>query len=120
MTEDKMRVFVYGTLKQGGALHNAITHCNLLGDHTTEPKYTMYDLGWYPGVVGNGHTAITGEVYEIDDRMLASLDRVEGFPRLYSRELIQTPYGEAWIYLYNHGIGTDNQRREIPAGVWAV
>jgi len=72
-------------------------------------------LGAYPGVARGGSTAIAGEVYGIDGRCLARLDRLEEYPRLYDREPILTPYGRAWIYLYR---GRLADRAALPGGDW--
>jgi gamma-glutamylcyclotransferase (GGCT)/AIG2-like uncharacterized protein YtfP len=75
----------------------------------------MVDLGNYPGVVKNGATPIEGEVYQVNRQQMADLDRLEDYPRTYGRELIFTPWGKAWIYLYR---GNLKNRAVIPDGVW--
>ena len=77
----------------------------------------MVDLGWFPGVLHRGDTSVQGEVYEIDEELLSDLDRIEGYPSLYTREEIDTPYGKAWIYIYNTG-RVDRVFNVIPDGVW--
>ncbi|WP_162063505.1 gamma-glutamylcyclotransferase [Vibrio taketomensis] len=92
-------VFVYGTLRQGESNHSFLSQAQFLGQHETPPEYALYDLGAYPAVV-TGHQVIIGEVYLIDQGILKSLDELEDVPIEYRRELIETPYGQAWIYLY--------------------
>lgn len=99
------RVFVYGTLRRGGAYASWLAGGRYLGRHVTAPVYTMYDFGDYPGVRPNGHSGIVGEVYEIDGRQLERLDEFEDYPTLYTREFIPTPFGDAWIYLLNASAG---------------
>lgn len=95
---DTKMVFVYGLLKEGYKGHVAMERANAryVGEHTTEDKYFMYDLGAYPGVVYGGVTAIKGEVWEVD--LLSPIDRYEGYPYNFDRTLIETPYGPAWMY----------------------
>jgi len=62
----------------------------------------MYDLGDYPAVIRDGVTAISGEVYAVNARVLAALDRLEEYPRVYDRVMIETPYGRSWMYVM-HG-----------------
>lgn len=93
-------VFVYGSLRRGGANHRLLEKARFLGVHTTPPDYCMLDLGPYPGVIQPGETAIAGEVYGISSRVLADLDALEDYPRSYTRVKIPTPWGEAWIYIY--------------------
>lgn len=92
-------VFVYGTLRQGQTHHHLLASADFLGFHATLPIYNLYDLGAYPAVV-EGHHTITGEVYSIDDDTLTTLDQLEDVPVAYRRELIETPFGQAWMYLY--------------------
>jgi gamma-glutamylcyclotransferase (GGCT)/AIG2-like uncharacterized protein YtfP len=111
----KHHVFVYGTLLAGEVNHDLLCTADLLGPHRTDPCFTMFDLGAYPGVTRNGGTAICGEVYRVDAKGLERLDRLEAFPQLYDRELIGSPFGRAWIYLYR---GSVNGRSVIRSGNW--
>ena len=93
-----MKVFVYGTLKQGYHNHRLLAQATLLGEFTTPPNYTMYHLGGFPAVVMDGNTAIIGEVYEVDRQEFQQLDFLEGYPDFYTRDIIETDYGDAWMY----------------------
>ena len=108
-------VFVYGTLLRGEVNHYLLSGAEPLGPHRTEPCYTLFHLGAYPGVAPGGGTAIHGEVYGVDGAGLARLDQLEDYPRLYDRRLIPTPFGRAWIYLYR---GRLADRPVIPGGDW--
>lgn len=110
-----VRVFVYGTLRQGQANQTFLSGAALLGQHRTEPRFRMLDLGPYPGVVSGGKTAIHGEVYAIDGRILTLLDRLEDYPTSYDRQHISTPWGPAFIYLYR---GPAPKGRVVPSGDW--
>ena len=93
-------VFVYGTLRQGEANHGLLRGAKYLGTHRTQRRYTMRDLGAYPAIVEGGVTAVVGEVYAMDKKTLARLDRLEDCPEEYSRGRLKTPFGWAWIYVY--------------------
>ena len=108
-------VFVYGTLRRDEANHHLLSDAEFCGKHLTRPSYRMLHLGTYPGVVAGGSTAIEGEVYRVDQKGLAHLDRLEAYPRLYTRKLIPTPWGRAWIYLSR---GVRANRARIPSGSW--
>jgi gamma-glutamylcyclotransferase (GGCT)/AIG2-like uncharacterized protein YtfP len=108
-------VFVYGTLRRGEVNDHLLGEAYFRGHHTTEPLYKMVSLGSYPGVVKHGRTRIQGEVYEVDALTMSALDRLEGYPTAYTRELITTPWGRAWIYLYR---GSLKDREPINSGVW--
>jgi gamma-glutamylcyclotransferase (GGCT)/AIG2-like uncharacterized protein YtfP len=66
-------------------------------------------------VIGEG-TAI-GEVYAVEERGLARLDELEGYPRLYDRQKLNLNDGrQAWVYL-----GRPRQVRHAPqvdGGSW--
>ncbi len=107
-------VFVYGTLRHGENNHHLMMKSELLGTHETPPEYALYDLGTYPAVVP-GHQTIRGEVYLIDNDTLSELDKLEDVPVEYRREQITTPFGVAWIYLYQNA---SNLEMLIDSGDW--
>lgn len=115
-------VFVYGTLRRGEYNHRYLSWARWLGNHRTLPCYTLLDLGDYPAVMSGGQTTIFGELYAINDSLLARLDWLEDYPNEYTRERISTPYGPAWIYLYQHpqantpAIGSGDWRHRHPLG----
>jgi gamma-glutamylcyclotransferase (GGCT)/AIG2-like uncharacterized protein YtfP len=108
-------VFVYGTLRKGEVNDYLLNCARYRGDYTTDPCYKMVNLGGYPGVVKRGRTRIAGEVYDVNAETMAALDRLEGYPSDYTRELIVTPWGRAWIYIYR---GSLKDRAPIVSGVW--
>lgn len=92
-------VFVYGTLRKGESNHHWMTGARYLGEHRTRPRYWLVDKGAYPVLAGGGRTAVQGEVYAISRLILTRLDVLEAYPRDYTRTLIVTPWGRAWVYL---------------------
>lgn len=109
------RVFVYGTLMRGEANHHLLSDAEYLGTWTTHPGFRMLHLGHYPGIVPVGGSAIEGEVYSVGKAHLIQLDRLEDCPRLYRRKQLSTPWGPAWIYLYQ---GERANRSVIASGNW--
>ena len=96
-------MFVYGTLLTG--------ECNARcarGARRT-PAWatgTIHDTGYgFPAFVRSGETRIQGELLTVDDEGFKSMDRLEGYPRLYRREEIDvfTSQGRAraWVYIMN-------------------
>lgn len=102
-----MKVAVYGSLLKGLGNHGLLANSTLLGEDTTSSNYTMYDLGSFPGLLEGGNNAYTIEVYEVDAHTLQRLDWLEGYNEahpersFYNRHMIQTIYGEAYIYYLN-------------------
>jgi gamma-glutamylcyclotransferase (GGCT)/AIG2-like uncharacterized protein YtfP len=78
-------VFVYGTLRAGESNHALLAGSPRLDDDHTAPRYTLLDLGAYPGLVEGGDTAVVGETYVVDAPTRARLDALEDHPRLYRR-----------------------------------
>jgi gamma-glutamylaminecyclotransferase len=109
------RVFVYGTLRSSEVNHHLLKKARYCGPFITQPHYKMFDMGAYPGVVRRGRTRIHGEVYEVDSRQMADLDQLEGYPTAYTRRLIRTPWGRAWIYLIRD---SHKDRPIISSGIW--
>lgn len=92
--EAPRRIFVYGSLKAGLHNHHRLRGARFVGNARTEPAFTMYSLGSFPGVVSIGNTSIEGEVYEVDAETLAGLDELEGHPRFYRRTALTLADGQ--------------------------
>jgi gamma-glutamylcyclotransferase (GGCT)/AIG2-like uncharacterized protein YtfP len=98
-------IFVYGTLKRGCRNHDVMRDAELMCEAATEHAYLMVNCGSYPGLVrprvGQPGLAIRGELYRVNDELLAALDRFEDVPREYVRETIRLDDGtEAQTYFY--------------------
>lgn len=103
-----MKVFVYGTLKQGFGNSGLLNRASYLGNAYI--KGNMYSLGVFPAVSLDGNYRILGEVYRIDEEILSELDRLEGFPWFYHRSLVRTTDDElVWVY----HIETLKAKREV-------
>ncbi len=111
------RCFVYGTLLSGEPNHGVLRGSRCLGAVSTPPRFTLVDLGAFPGMLAEGTTAILGEVYEVDDDVLAKLDRLEGHPRFYLRApivLAGWQRAETYFFPTARAVG----RSIIPSGDW--
>lgn len=99
-----MHVFVYGTLKRGGALHRHLADQRFLGVAGTATDCRLYQLGWYPGLVeDHDGSEIEGELWDVDDATLAILDEVEGVDEgLYERRPIRLkpPFDQEHVLTY--------------------
>ena len=108
-------VFVYGTLLRGERNHHFLRKARRLGAWRTPPRFSLWSLGAYPVACPNGHQRLAGEVYRVDQRELGLLDLLEEIPHYYYRTRLQTPWGQAWIYLQSEPPrGADL----LPAGSW--
>ncbi|KAK7013342.1 hypothetical protein SK128_018400 [Halocaridina rubra] len=110
----KNLVFVYGTLKRNEPNHNWLTkeengQAKFIGIANMQEKYPLviasrYNIPYTLAAPGKGEN-IEGEIYDVDDQMLASLDILEDHPKYYERKvrkaLLQETGEEVecWIYL---------------------
>lgn len=94
-------MFVYGSLRQGGALNGVLSKSEFLSQVRTKPEYTLYSLGAFPAICAKGETAVLGEVYEVSIETRDRLDQIEGHPHMYVRTPIVLEDGtEAEVYLF--------------------
>jgi gamma-glutamylcyclotransferase (GGCT)/AIG2-like uncharacterized protein YtfP len=97
-------LFVYGTLMRGDCRHGALAGQIFLGEAQTLPRYRLYDVGTYPGLVEAAPgLVIEGELWDVDDACLARLDLVEGVPDgLYARRpvALTAPFEHARAQAY--------------------
>ena len=76
----KYLVAVYGSLRKKQSNYEYhLSNSTYKGTFTTEPEYTMHSLSYYPGLKLNGNTSIVMEVYEVDEKTLTNLNRLEGY-----------------------------------------
>ena len=115
------KVFVYGTLKSEHINNSVLGFYRGKGIRAVANGIVLHgEQGGLPFAVrGNGKTH--GELYEIDDAMLAALDRFENHPQWYVRELttVELCYGRrirAWIYLNQDAY----LHPKIPDGEWKL
>uniref|UniRef100_A0A336K719 Gamma-glutamylcyclotransferase family protein n=1 Tax=Culicoides sonorensis TaxID=179676 RepID=A0A336K719_CULSO len=91
-----VRVFLYGTLKRGQPNYHWLTnpdhgYAKFICDAITVEKFPLiiasrFNIPFLLNIPGKGHQ-IKGEVYEIDEKMLHNLDKLEDYPSLYGREV---------------------------------
>lgn len=97
------RVFVYGTLLAGERnAHRALGARRV----NAVAVGTLYDTGYgFPAFTRTGGTTVYGEMLTTDDEGLRSMDRLEGHPRFYRREVIDVLANgmpaRAWVYIMN-------------------
>ncbi len=87
-------LFVYGSLKQGFANEHVNTGRRRPGRYRTRERIAMYLLGdgEVPCLIlgADGGSQVVGELYEVDEPALESMDRLEriGEPQGYERVLV--------------------------------
>ncbi len=93
-------VAVYGSLREGLSNHDLLGNSKKVGDDIIG-GWIMRSLTSFPYIHpssrGDSDT-IHIEVYEVEEDQMKILDRLEGYPAFYDRKVVETKYGEAWIY----------------------
>jgi gamma-glutamylcyclotransferase (GGCT)/AIG2-like uncharacterized protein YtfP len=111
-------LFVYGSLKRGQRHHGHLRGADLEGTASVL-GLSLHDLGPFPMAVVDptGNAVVHGEIYAITAEQLDAIDRFEGVPRLYERQLHPLRDGrEVWVY-----VGRARQVRYSPtiaSGCW--
>jgi len=86
--EERILVFVYGTLMKGEGNHNFLSNSKYLGEYKTDKRWGLINIGAFPALVPHV-LAVEGEVYEVNKGVLGTLDRLEGVAHgLYRRREI--------------------------------
>ncbi len=85
---DRHLVFVYGTLMEGEHHHDELRGAEFLGARRTSPHYELVQIDYFPAMLEGGSTSVLGELYRVDDAILARLDTLEEVPHYYLRKAI--------------------------------
>jgi gamma-glutamylcyclotransferase (GGCT)/AIG2-like uncharacterized protein YtfP len=94
-----IRVFVYGTLKQGQRNWHYLRDAEFVDRHVTHSRYAMFEFDDYPAVCQDGSHSIHGEIYWVSQQQFYQLDELEQYPDFYQRIEIPTAHGNAWMYI---------------------
>ena len=116
----KFLIACYGSLRKGKGNDHLLSTSKYLGTFQTKPEFSLYSLGYYPGLKTNGNTSVTMEVYEVTEKIAKSIDSLEGYTpndnnTFYDKIPIETPYGEASVYIYVNNI---LKERLVESGDW--
>ena len=116
----KKLIAVYGTLRKGNGNHRLLVNADYIGTYTTEPIYSLYSLGGFPGLKENGETAVIMEVYAVNEEEARRVDGLEGYTpgeqaTFYDKIQIETPWGQAGVYTY---VRQPNETSLIKSGDW--
>jgi gamma-glutamylcyclotransferase (GGCT)/AIG2-like uncharacterized protein YtfP len=93
-------LFVYGTLMTGHRRNFYLTRdgAKCLGEARTAARYVLYRplLAYYPCMVEDEKRgiAVEGELWDVTEKCLESLDSVEGAPTLFQRRVITLEDGQ--------------------------
>lgn len=116
---ENVLVAVYGTLRPGYGNHD-----RLLKNQSTHLGTTSYEgmamisRGYFPAAFFKKGEKIVIDVFSVNNSVAKSLDNLEGYPHFYDRKIIDTEYGEAWVYFIQEH-ENDNPDDYIKDGDWS-
>jgi gamma-glutamylcyclotransferase (GGCT)/AIG2-like uncharacterized protein YtfP len=118
----KHLVFVYGSLRSGGAGAMSIRFPNSKFIGEAQASGSLYDLGAYPGLrLDESNSSVRGEVYEVDDELLNELDDFEASSS-YGRKQVEISLGpdrrRCWIYVPEDNTEFYSHHPLIASGDW--
>ena len=97
-------VFVYGTLMAKSSTIRSLdkfgSNAEFVSDTMTQSSsFDMLDLGHFPGVIDKmSGNRVAGELWRVTSDVFKQLDIIEGYPDFYTRKMIPTEHGIAWMY----------------------
>jgi gamma-glutamylcyclotransferase (GGCT)/AIG2-like uncharacterized protein YtfP len=116
-------LFVYGTLRSGGAAAGLLDGCHRVGDATVGG--ILYDVdGRFPALVVYGDSPVHGEVWRCPADLLLHLDRYEGtaaglFRRVAVEAVADGTLLPCWTYTAGHALSRKlSLDRRIESGDW--
>lgn len=119
---------VYGTLRNGHGNNRLLQAegVEFLGEMKTEPKFTMYGLGGFPGVAENGETALTVEIFKVtNEEVIRRVNSLEGYSGVrgssanwYDTCELQTEWGVANMFTMNGIADRGRGSNIISSGDW--
>jgi gamma-glutamylcyclotransferase (GGCT)/AIG2-like uncharacterized protein YtfP len=117
---NKHLVFVYGTLRRGGAGAMSVRFPGAKFIADAKVSGSLYDLGAYPGLLLTASgSPVSGEVYEVDDETLRRLDDFEA-SSLYRRRQVEISLGSRGSVCWTYEPDPEfySPRRLITSGDW--
>jgi gamma-glutamylcyclotransferase (GGCT)/AIG2-like uncharacterized protein YtfP len=124
--DTEQNVFVYGTLKRGYGNNRLLKDSTFLGKAKTKKKWAMIGAGAaFPYLLtedDEGHY-VEGEVYSVTDKVLRSLDTLEGVPHHYIAQDIEIVYEDDgsvdWALVYRKSMfNADYKKDNVLISKW--
>lgn len=119
---NKHLVFVYGTLRRGGAGTMSLRFPNSTFIADAKVSGSLYDLGAYPGLLlDESNSLVIGEVYEVDDELLNKLDEFEASSNYLRKQVeisLDTHRRIGWVYVPEYDTEFYSHQRLITSGDW--
>lgn len=109
---------VYGALKRGGPLNGMLVGAEYLGT-TCIKEFVMEHCRSHPAAVPFDGFYILCEIYEVNEKILARIDRIENSVNdIFCRTKVASHFGPVWLYVKSADTLKANGSRIVPNGVW--
>lgn len=125
MTKEKRTLIaVYGSLREGLYNHSLLSDAKYIGAFTSDPIFSMYDLGHFPAIVNKGNFTVEFEVYAVNKKEAEQVDSLEGYTgndenSWYKKGVIDTPFGKAFYYYFDKDSNDKMKESDlIASGNW--
>ena len=123
-----IKIFVYGTLKEGFSLYKSYNNRKSIIKNVIVSG-TLFNLGPFPAAKFNTNNTIIGEVHTFynKDKILKIMDKIEGYDSknidtsLYIRKIIDIVYKnkKEKVYAYEFNFNKYSvQKTIIKTGIW--
>ena len=114
-----MKLFTYGTLMKGECRHDILADAEYLGDAILH-DYCLQEIGSFPGAVPKEGYEVFGEVYEIPEELITTLDWIEGEGYLYKRKTVEVELNgtEADVLFYEFLKDDGRYEIKMKKGKW--
>lgn len=126
--KNKVLLFVYGTLLRGEYNHHRLAAAPCVHEQAWV-NGELVDTGCgYPALILGGQTQVNGEIYELEDQQLLSIDELEGFygvgdaGNYYERLTVNvhTASGDRTALTYVFTPGKARGMERIDSGDWRI
>lgn len=131
IVKETVLVTIYGNMRVGGKDHKDLPDSAVLtGMFYSEPIYKFKKQLGDAALFNKGNISVLFEVYEIKEKDLNLIDAQLGYCEEYEHEdatkdynyyvrrTIDTPYGKAFVYLYNDQHYETSKSPNIISGDW--
>jgi gamma-glutamylcyclotransferase (GGCT)/AIG2-like uncharacterized protein YtfP len=113
VTATRLPLFVYGTLRRGERNHHELGGSIFLRSVRTARGYAVCHVAGFPALLP-GTDEVSGELFDVDDDLLARLDVFEG--EAYARRLVELADGtRAQAYFLADSAITEPEGRAAPS-----
>jgi len=121
----KQKIFVYGTLRKGGAANHLMEESSWLGSANLSGQ--LFKIDWYPGAIykPGSNQFVVGDIYEVSAKTLSQLDHYEGCSHAHSQPheyrrievTVTTQHGSETCQFWEYAWAL-SQRKRIITGDW--